>query len=252
MRIYVMLVLLAIGSTTLAVEKATAASEIPSKVTKTLKYVQKLVKKPGEPTSIRLSPITGLYEAEIGSMVFYISADGEQFVIGSIYEANGIAPKNLTDQKRTKLRIDTINTLGESEMVVFAPETETKHTVNVFTDVDCGFCAKFHREVPALNKLGVKVRYLAFPRAGVGSKTYKTMVSVWCSEDKQKAMTDAKNGREVKKAKCSNPIEKHYNIGQQIGINGTPAMVLSDGELVPGYMPANKLFIKLEQKAASK
>ena len=250
MRIYQMLALLAISSTTLAVAQET--SEVPTAVTNTLKYVQNLVKKPDESTAVRPSPIAGLYEAEIGSMIFYISADGSKFVIGSVYEPNGTQPKNLTDQKRNKLRVDAINSLSESEMVVFAPASKTKHTVNVFTDVDCGFCAKFHREVPALNKLGVKVRYLAFPRAGVDSLTYKTMVSVWCAKDQQKAMTNAKNGVKIEKATCSNPIAKHLNLGQQIGITGTPAMVLSDGELVPGYMPADKLFVKLEEKAANK
>jgi len=256
MRIYMMLALLAISVPVLAAsapemtEKSTAAPKIPTAVTKTLEYVQRLVKKDAEKASVTPAPVAGLYEAEVGSMVFYISADGNQFMIGTIYEPgiiDKIPPKNITEQKRNKLRADVIDAQSDSETVVFAPDTDTKYTVNVFTDVDCGYCAKFHQQVPELNKKGVKVRYLAFPRAGVGSPTYNKMVSVWCAEDQQKAMTDAKAGLEIKEAKCNNPIANQLNLGQSIGINGTPAMILSDGELVPGYMEAPRLLLKLQQ-----
>jgi len=255
MRIYMMLALLAISVPVLAAsapemtEKSTAAPKIPSAVTKTLEYVQRLVKKEAEKASVTPAPVAGLYEAEVGSMVFYISADGNQFMIGTIYEpgVDDAPPKNITEQKRNKLRADVIDAQSDSETVVFAPDTDTKYTVNVFTDVDCGYCAKFHQQVPELNKKGVKVRYLAFPRAGVGSPTYNKMVSVWCAEDQQKAMTDAKAGVKIKTATCNNPIANQLNLGQSIGINGTPAMILSDGELVPGYMETTRLLLKLQQ-----
>ncbi|HEC86147.1 MAG: hypothetical protein DRR08_00745 [Candidatus Parabeggiatoa sp. nov. 2] len=242
MRIYLMLALLAISSLTLAAEK------IPSALKDTAKRVF------GEEVRLAPTPIKGLYEVVgDGGDILYISADGRYIVAGNIYDV--YKNKNLTNERRAQLRQEqnpmrkkAINAVKERKMVVFAPETKTRYTVNVFTDVDCGYCAKFHQEIPALNKAGVKVRYLAFPRAGVGSPTYKKMVSVWCAKDRQQAMTDAKARRQVKPAWCKNPVKSQYELGQRIGITGTPAMVLSNGELLPGYLPADKLIPLLESK----
>ncbi len=248
MRIYTMLALLVtMGfSTAWAAEKS--SSEIPGVVLKGLIGVIGDVSK----ASVRPAPIKGLYEAAMGEDIFYITADGRYLVMGNIFDLK--TRSNLTSKRRDELqqarnpeRKKAIDALNEKDMVVFAPEGETKYTINVFTDVDCGYCAKIHREVPKLNEAGVKVRYLAFPRAGVGSKTYKKMASVWCAEDKQKAMTDAKARRKVTEAKCNNPIEDQYKLGQELGVSGTPALVLSNGELVPGYMPADRLISRLEK-----
>jgi thiol:disulfide interchange protein DsbC len=238
MRIYLMLVLLLINLTALAFEK------IPNSVTDGLKRI--LEKDFDKVSSITPTPIAGLYEVMIGSQVIYISADGNYLILGEIQDT--VTGKNLTDEKRNRLRKQAINALSENEMVVFAPEKDTKYTVNVFTDVDCAYCAKFHQEVSALNKGGVKVRYLAFPRAGIGSETYKTMRSVWCAEERQQAMADAKSipRREIKETKCNNPIKKQYELGQRLGVTGTPALVLSDGTLVPGYLSAERLIFFLE------
>ncbi len=230
-----------------AVTETVKAPEVPAAVTETVKRVQQLLRvKNNKVSAVTASPVTGLYEVVIGGEVIYISADGRYFVAGNIYESK--SRRNLTDEKRAQLRVAALNELKEADMVVFAPEKETLHTINVFTDVDCPYCSKFHKEVPELNKAGIKVRYLAFPRAGVGSKTYKTMVSVWCAKDKQQALTDAKARRAVKPATCENPVAQQYELGQRLGITGTPAMVLSDGELVPGYVAAKKLIGYLQQK----
>jgi thiol:disulfide interchange protein DsbC len=242
MRIYLMLAL------SLLIGNSTFAYEVPQAVTKTAKTLQRLIEADSEKLSVNATPIAGLYEATIGAEVIYISADGRHFVAGNLFETN--TRRNLTDERRKQLRIDALNAIKERKMVVFAPEKETQYTINVFTDVDCPYCSKFHDEVPALNEAGVKVRYFAFPRAGVGSKTYNTMVSVWCAEDQQQAMTDAKARRKIKPATCKNPVAKQYKLGQRIGITGTPALVLSDGELVPGYVPAKDLISHLRKKSS--
>ena len=179
-----------------------------------------------------------------------MSDDGQHLIVGEIRDMK--TGQNLTDDKRAQLRVKEIDTLDEKELIVFAPEKETKYTVNVFTDVDCPYCAKFHNEVPELNQGGVKVRYLAFPRAGAGSKTYNTMVSVWCAEDRQQAITAAKAKRAVKSATCNNPVDKQYELGKRLGVSGTPAMLLANGELVPGYVPAKQLLAFLERKSKLK
>lgn len=225
------------------VEEMVVSESIPKVVMDTLKRV---IKVGADELTVTPAPLPGLYEAVFKTEVIYVSADGRYIMVGDIREID--TGKNLTDEKRAQLRAKIMNAADESEMIVFAPEKETKYTVNVFTDVDCPYCAKFHREVSDLNKAGVKVRYLAFPRAGKGSKTYNTMVSVWCAKDKQKALTNAKARREIESATCSNPIDKQYKLGKEVGITGTPAMVLPDGELVPGYLPADRIVAYFEQK----
>ncbi|MBE9563149.1 MAG: DsbC family protein [Proteobacteria bacterium] len=255
MRIYFLMVLLAISSFVSAEDikvdktadktvKTTAPSdEIPVAVIDALKKFAKV-----DISKIKLSttPIKGIYEALIGSEVIYLSGDGKFLIMGEIRDLE--TGKNIADNKLTKLRLKAISSLNVRDMVVFAPDNGTKHVVHIFTDVDCPYCSKIHNEVPALNKAGIEVRYLAFPRAGVGSGTYNDMVSVWCAKDRQQAMTDVKAGKEIKKAECNNPVADQYNLGQSIGISGTPALILSDGELVPGYLPAKKLIGYLEQK----
>jgi len=209
---------------------------VPSAVTATLKRILKVAP---EKMTVTSSPITGLYEAMVDSEVIYLTGDGRYVVMGDIRDTQ--TGKNLTEERRNQVRVDLLNSLDEKEMVVFAPTKETKEVVNVFTDVDCPYCVKFHQGIDKLTEAGIKVRYLAFPRAGIGSDTYKKMVSVWCAKDKPKAMTDAKMKREVPASTCDNAVQKEYELGQKMGVQGTPALVLSSGELIPGYVPADKL-----------
>ncbi len=256
MRISMILALLALSLSVFASDNPTSKAEqqVPDAVTVTAKnlFGKKASKK------IAPAPVTGLYEVIVGNGdVLYISQDGRHIIAGRVFEAK--TGQNLTQVRKNELlkqenprRKKAMNAVDETEMVVFAPKGETKYTVNVFTDVDCHYCAKFHEERKKLNEGGVKVRYLAFPRAGVKSNTYKKMVSVWCAADRQQAMTDAKARLNVKLAKCKNPVKDQLELGQSIGITGTPAMVLSDGELVPGYMSAENLISLLEKKFGKK
>ena len=231
--------LLLIGLAALAVQAAYAETAVPKAVTNSL---QQLV--PGlSPSSVRLAPISGLYEVAYGPELFYISKDGRYVFRGDILEP--ATQRNITEEKRSAARARVINDLGEDTMVVFAP-AKTKYTVNVFTDIDCPYCRKFHQEIPELNKGGIKVRYLAFPRTGQGSRGYEKAVSVWCSRNRVEAMDEAKAGMEMPRASCDNPIEKHSLAGRLVGVTGTPSIVLEDGQIVPGYVPAKRLVQALE------
>jgi thiol:disulfide interchange protein DsbC len=132
-------------------------------------------------------------------------------------------------------------------MVIYAPE-EARHTVTVFTDIDCGFCRRLHAEMDQYHAQGIAIRYLFYPRAGIGSDSYAKAVSVWCADDRKGAMDDAKAGKSVPAKSCENPVEEHYELGQQMRLQGTPALVLADGEVVPGYVPADKLRRALDQR----
>ena len=210
------------------------AGDVPPSV---VEAVSRIV--PGaEPESIEPSPIPNLYEVVFGPHVIYVTGDGRYMVRGDVVDIN--SKSNLTENKRNSARAAAIEKLGEGSMIVFAPE-KTEFTITVFTDVDCPYCAKFHREMDALNGYGIKVRYLAFPRAGIPSENYDRMVSVWCADDTQDAMTKAKLHREVKAKRCDNPVKAHYNMGQLVGVNGTPTLIFENGQIYPGYAPPEKL-----------
>ena len=131
--------------------------------------------------------------------------------------------------------------IAPDKKITFPAVGETKAKIAVFTDIDCGYCRKLHQEVPDMNKLGIEVSYLAYPRAGFGSDSYKKYVSAWCADDKLGAMTLAKNGKSIPSKNCDNPVDEQYHLGRAIGISGTPAIVLESGRLIPGYLSADKL-----------
>ncbi|OZG70641.1 protein-disulfide isomerase [Hahella sp. CCB-MM4] len=188
------------------------------------------------------SPLDGLYEVESNNPnMIYISSDGRYFVAGDIYKVEDGRITNLAEQRRESTRAELVNAVPESQMVVFKPEGEPKAKVTVFTDVDCGYCRKLHREIAKINELGIQVNYMAYPRAGVGSSSYTKMVSVWCANDRQAAITEAKAGKVPEAKDCPNPVADQYELGNKIGITGTPAIVLDDGRLIPGYVPAESL-----------
>lgn len=200
---------------------------------------------PGKaPDAVQKSPVNGLYEVSYGTELYYVSADARYVLRGDLLDLK--TRVNLTESRRSSARLEALEN-AKSGMIVFAPK-ETKHTVTVFTDVDCVYCRKLHGGMKEMNDLGIAVRYLAFPRAGVGSASFDKAVSVWCAKDQRKAMDDAKGKGEVTPAKCENPVAEHLALGQELGVSGTPALVLEDGRMFPGYMPPDKLLQVLEGK----
>jgi thiol:disulfide interchange protein DsbC len=190
------------------------------------------------PDSIAPTPVPGFYLVAFGSQVVYVSADGRYLLAGDLIELE--SGQNLTDQVRSVIRQRIIGELDEHEMVIFSP-TRVRSTITVFTDVSCPYCVRLHEEINDLTKGGIKVRYLGYPRAGIPSAANDTLVSIWCANNPQQAMTDAKAGREIDKKTCETPIRKHMDAAEQIGVRGTPTIVLQDGQMLPGYVPADEL-----------
>lgn len=194
--------------------------------------------------AISESPMPGLYQVQLkGGRLIYASADAQFVLQGFLYQMKDGKTVNLTEQAESKGVAKEINAIPAAEMVVFPadPKAEKKTHITVFTDTDCGYCQKLHSEVAELNRRGVEVRYVAFPRQGIGSHSYDTLVSVWCAKDRREAMNLAKTRKEVPAAKCDNPVAKQYALGQMIGVQGTPAVVLANGQMIPGYQPAPQL-----------
>jgi len=191
--------------------------------------------------AIAESPMPGVYQVQLkGGRQLYASADGQFVMQGYLFQFKDGQAINLTEAEESKAIAKQINAIPAKDMVVFAPK-EPKTHITVFTDTDCAYCQKLHSEVGELNKLGVEVRYLAFPRQGMGSKGAKDLASVWCSKDRQAAMNKAKARESIPQVSCDNPVAQEYQLGQAIGVNGTPAIILENGKMIPGYQPAAQL-----------
>ncbi|HEU4601778.1 MAG TPA: DsbC family protein [Steroidobacteraceae bacterium] len=241
MRAFVFSALLALAGAASAADQAAAAPDPRAAIAK---------KFPGvKPADVKPSPVPGMYEVSIGADTAYVSADAKYVISGDLYDID--TRTNLTEAGRSVARSKALAKLDERDMIVFAPET-TKYTITVFTDVECGYCRKLHSQIAELNQLGVRVRYAAYPRQGPGTSDWHKMEAVWCAKDRKAAITQAKQGQEIKSAPCSDPVEKQYQLGEELGIRGTPAIFTPEGDYIGGYLPPAKLVEQLQaMKAAS-
>jgi thiol:disulfide interchange protein DsbC len=194
------------------------------------------------PTSIRSSKVPGIFEVFLASgEIVYTNENADFLLVGELYKTQPGGLISLTEEARKAQRLTLLETVEAGESIDFSPQGTPKASVFVFTDISCPYCRKLHREMPKINDLGIEIRYLAYPRAGVNSTVYRDMVSIWCSDDPQKVMTDAKGDKPIKKNECENPVAKQYRLGGQVGITGTPSLILSDGSIIPGFVTAERL-----------
>ena len=195
---------------------------------------------------IRETPLPELYEVRVGMEILYVSGDGRFAFRGDLYDLGKQA--NISEGQRETLRSQRLGNISSKDWIEFAPEQEkTKHTVYVFTDVNCSYCRRMHSEIKQINDLGIAVRYLAFPIIGEPDEAQRSMEAVWCSKDRQAALTLAKSGRSIAYQTCVNPVNQMKQLGLEIGVRGTPAIYLPNGRELPGYMSHNELFDFLEK-----
>lgn len=197
---------------------------------------------------VAASPVQGLYELVLGPQVLYVSEDAKYVISGNLIDLD--TRQNLTESREDAARLSAIDAQGEENMVVYGPK-DPKHTITVFTDIDCGYCRKLHREIKSYNDLGIAVRYLAYPRAGPGSDAYQKLVDVWCSDDRADALTRSKNGEKVEAKSCDNPVQDQWVLGRLMGVTGTPTMITDTGRIIPGYLPASRLQLELNKAGGS-
>lgn len=196
--------------------------------------------------AISETPIEGVLMVQISGDIVYATADGKYLIQGRVIDLE--TREDLTEGAKADVRKEVMADMDTSTQIVFTPEEPT-YELTVFTDIDCGYCRKLHAEVPEYNKQGISIRYMAFPRAGIGSRSYEKAVTVWCSDDPRKAMTDAKAGQEMAPVQCDNPVAEQYQLGMAMGVSGTPALLTSDGQLIPGYVPPAQLKQRLDRMA---
>jgi thiol:disulfide interchange protein DsbC len=199
--------------------------------------------------SIKPSEIKGLYEVAIGGNIVYVSEDGKYLVQGHLVDV--AARVDLTEEKLSGVRKQAIEKLGLDKMIVFKPR-ESKYTVSIFTDIDCGYCRKLHSEIDQYMAQGITIQYLFFPRAGKGSDSYNKAVSVWCADDRKAALTAAKKGDTPPAKTCDNPVDEHMQLAEEFEVKGTPMIVTEKGNIFPGYLPAKQLAEALAEEKSQK
>lgn len=201
--------------------------------------------------TVSKGPVPYLYQVKTEGDVFFTTTDGQLMFVGDLIGLKG-AKTNYTEQVRTADRYALLKTLNVNDTINFDPKNP-KYTITVFTDTDCGYCRKFHQHIQEINALGIAVHYAAFPRAGLESKTFEKMQMVWCAKDKNAAYTSVINAQDIPKQSCSTQsVQNQYHLGQKLGIRGTPALILQDGSLIPGYMPPDSLKAMLDKHFESK
>lgn len=196
---------------------------------------------------IEKSNFPGIYKVYYGDIQpLYVSQDGNFFLYGDMFEIKSSQIVNLTNKDISQRRISLMSEINNDELISFPSKNEL-YSVTVFTDVDCGYCRKLHKEIIDYNKLGITINYAAFPRSGIGTETFTKMVGAWCSKNPKESLTNLKDGENLRLNFCdSQPIAKHYTIGQKLGITGTPAIISEDGQLFPGYHSPEDLLEKLK------
>lgn len=190
-------------------------------------------------TSLTETPVPGLYELITDGQIYYLDESAEYLVDGSLIQLKDRV--NLTDARLGGIHMSLIGEMGEENMLIYEPEEPSTRSITVFTDISCGYCRRLHAEIDTLLEEGVRVRYLLFPRAGLGSQGHKDLESVWCADDPQSAMTNAKAGGKIDPKTCANPIEQHIALAEQLGLRGTPLIYTDSGEKIPGYREASAL-----------
>ena len=201
-----------------------------------------------DPEHINRSPVEGWYTVQKGSIIAYVSADGRYLLQGDLIDLDeGV---NLSELSRNDVRREIVASLPDEDAILFAP-AEVRHSVTVFTDIDCTYCRKLHNEIDDYMAQGIAVRYVLYPRNGMRSRAWSTSENVWCASNRNFALTAAKQDREFEFSSCdASMVAKHYQLGQEIGLTGTPAIVTEEGELIAGYMPASALSMRLERAKA--
>jgi len=192
--------------------------------------------------NIKPTPIATIYEVELNTgELLYSDASGRYLFAGDMYRATPDGLLNLSAATRQQAVLRKLADVPDGETIIFEPEGEVKATVSVFTDVDCGYCRQLHGEREQMLDYGIRLRYLAYPRGGENAESYDKMISVWCSDDRHRSLTQAKNGQNLPERDCESPVLAHYNLGNELGIQGTPALIFPDGRLIPGYLEAPRM-----------
>ena len=197
-----------------------------------------------EPQHVRPGPLDGWYTIRKGAIVAYISSDGRYLLQGDIVDLD--LQINLTENERNKARVEMMASLPDQDKISFTPDN-VKYTVAVFTDIDCTYCRRLHSQIDEYMANGIEVQYMLYPRNGPTSQSWVKAERVWCADDRGEALTLAKVDKDFETHSCdSSMVSTHYSLGRDIGLTGTPAIIMPDGALMPGYVTPDQLLERLD------
>lgn len=199
----------------------------------------------GDTAQVQAAPIPGIFEVIAEGQLYYVTADGRYLFQGKAFDL--LEGKDLTEPRMNDVRAQQLNAVDDKQTVIFKPKGETKYRVDVFTDIDCHYCRELHKEMAGYLERGIEIRYLFFPRAGANSPSARKAEAVWCADDRQQAMTDAKAFRKVESRRCENPVAAHYQLGKDVGVRATPTIMTGNGQVIPGFRPPETLEQILQQ-----
>jgi thiol:disulfide interchange protein DsbC len=231
-----------------AAKDAPQAAATPAAVDKSVRAALAALLPDATPTYIKPAPVAGFSEVGIDGRVFYLSNDGRYLFQGALVDVG--RRENLTLLAEAGLRKTALAAVGRERRIVFAA-AQPRHTVTVFTDIDCGYCRKLHDQIAEYNRLGISIEYLFYPREGIGSESFEKAVSVWCAPDRRLALTAAKAGQPLPRGTCSNPVTMDYDLGRRIGLDGTPAIYNANGRQIGGYVAPAEMLARLDELAAT-
>lgn len=191
---------------------------------------------------VRETGMEDIYEVRTAQETLYMTGDGRHAFLGTMIrfdDEEGLV--NVTEQGRAVERREALASVSAEDMITFSPESEARATLYVFTDINCGYCRKLHRNMEAMTDMGIRVNYLAFPRGGPGTEGHRKAINAWCADNPKEAITRAKQGESIPDRDCDHPVNDQFKLGQTLGVSGTPALILENGRMVRGFRPPEAL-----------
>ena len=181
---------------------------------------------------------SSFFEIIIKDQILYLTADLKHLLAGNIIDLK--TGNNLTEARVKKHRSSVLKNILDADTIIYKPK-ETSHVITVFTDISCPYCKKLHNEIDKLLENNIEVRYVLFSRNGKNDVAYRDMVSIWCSTNKKELIEKAFNDDFLSSKNCENPLDKNYQLGYELRVNGTPMIFTEDGAVIPGYLPYKRI-----------
>ena len=199
----------------------------------------------GKITEIKATEVPNLYWVSFeGMSSVYATADGKYIIQGDVIRLGDKTLHNVSESLQSEVTKKELAKLNTKDLIVYKAKGKTKHVVYVFTDSSCPYCHKLHEHLDEITGKGIEVRYIAWPR---GEQFMPAMESIWCSENRQEAFNQAISGVQLPPATCKTTVREMYQLGLNIGVNGTPAIYTTDGVYLGGYMEPSELISRLNK-----
>ena len=194
--------------------------------------------------AIKKTEVPNLFWVSLeGMSSVYATSDGKYIIQCDVIRLGDKELHNVSENLQAGVNKKIFAELKQEDLLVFPAKGKTKHVIYVFTDVSCPYCHRLHEQMDEMNGKGIEVRYIAWPR---GEQHMPNMEAIWCSEDRHAAFNAVMNGASIAPANCKNPVRAQYQLGLNMGVNGTPAIYNAEGVYLGGYMSTAELIKRLD------